>query len=142
MISAFLGSASFKRLLVDAVTWTTASLSILEKSISHGTEYYFFFFQAEDGIRGYNVTGVQTCALPISSPRPVSSGTAASVPSPSARTAPGVAACSAVWSKARVRSSAGPTTAISAGPASHASATARPAPPARGHRARAAGRDT
>src|SRR5207249_8132315 len=28
--------------------------------------YYFFFFQAEDGIRVRNVTGVQTCALPIS----------------------------------------------------------------------------
>src|SRR5205807_2310123 len=28
---------------------------------------YFFFFQAEDGIRDYKVTGVQTCALPISS---------------------------------------------------------------------------
>src|SRR5699024_12229138 len=27
----------------------------------------FFFFQAEDGIRDRNVTGVQTCALPISS---------------------------------------------------------------------------
>ena len=26
---------------------------------------YFFFFQAEDGIRDYDVTGVQTCALPI-----------------------------------------------------------------------------
>src|SRR5699024_5736035 len=26
----------------------------------------FFFFQAEDGIRSRNVTGVQTCALPIS----------------------------------------------------------------------------
>src|SRR5256885_11092120 len=26
----------------------------------------FFFFQAEDGIRYYKVTGVQTCALPIS----------------------------------------------------------------------------
>src|SRR5438270_5819149 len=25
-----------------------------------------FFFQAEDGIRGLTVTGVQTCALPIS----------------------------------------------------------------------------
>src|SRR5256885_1475790 len=32
---------------------------------------FFFFFQAEDGIRDYKVTGVQTCALPISrSPRP------------------------------------------------------------------------
>src|SRR2546422_5093943 len=27
----------------------------------------FFFFQAEDGIRDVAVTGVQTCALPISS---------------------------------------------------------------------------
>src|SRR3712207_808388 len=28
---------------------------------------FFFFFQAEDGIRDIGVTGVQTCALPISS---------------------------------------------------------------------------
>src|SRR6185503_9264591 len=28
--------------------------------------YFFFFFQAEDGIRDVAVTGVQTCALPIS----------------------------------------------------------------------------
>src|SRR5690606_41123803 len=27
---------------------------------------FFFFFQAEDGIRVFHVTGVQTCALPIS----------------------------------------------------------------------------
>src|SRR5256885_13084397 len=27
--------------------------------------YWLFFFQAEDGIRDYKVTGVQTCALPI-----------------------------------------------------------------------------
>src|SRR5687768_17620092 len=27
---------------------------------------FFFFFQAEDGIRDVAVTGVQTCALPIS----------------------------------------------------------------------------
>src|SRR2546427_2760791 len=26
---------------------------------------FFFFFQAEDGIRDLTVTGVQTCALPI-----------------------------------------------------------------------------
>src|SRR3712207_8667979 len=30
---------------------------------------FFFFFQAEDGIRDIGVTGVQTCALPISTPR-------------------------------------------------------------------------
>src|SRR5207245_7202779 len=29
----------------------------------------FFFFQAEDGIRDATVTGVQTCALPISTTR-------------------------------------------------------------------------
>src|ERR1022692_2561640 len=28
-------------------------------------DFRFFFFQAEDGIRDYKVTGVQTCALPI-----------------------------------------------------------------------------
>src|SRR2546426_1756427 len=31
----------------------------------------FFFFQAEDGIRDYKVTGVQTCALPISQVRTI-----------------------------------------------------------------------
>src|SRR5688500_19184236 len=38
----------------------------------------YFFFQAEDGIRDYKVTGVQTCALPISerdSRSPVGPGT-------------------------------------------------------------------
>src|SRR5437016_10523304 len=28
--------------------------------------FVLFFFQAEDGIRDWSVTGVQTCALPIS----------------------------------------------------------------------------
>src|SRR2546430_5574217 len=33
---------------------------------------FFFFFQAEDGIRDLTVTGVQTCALPISAaPHPL-----------------------------------------------------------------------
>src|SRR5207342_2928307 len=27
--------------------------------------FFFFFLQAEDGIRDFHVTGVQTCALPI-----------------------------------------------------------------------------
>src|SRR5256885_16439630 len=31
---------------------------------------FFFFFQAEDGIRDYKVTGVQTCALPIAAGKP------------------------------------------------------------------------
>src|SRR2546426_1556107 len=38
----------------------TAQLSILVYAVN-----FFFFFQAEDGIRDYKVTGVQTCALPI-----------------------------------------------------------------------------
>src|SRR5437016_8844118 len=29
--------------------------------------FFFFFFQAEDGIRDWSVTGVQTCAIPICS---------------------------------------------------------------------------
>src|SRR5258706_15965515 len=33
--------------------------------------FFFFFFQAEDGIRDWSVTGVQTCALPISFHLPV-----------------------------------------------------------------------
>src|SRR5690349_23891484 len=48
---------------------------------------YFFFFQAEDGIRDLYVTGVQTCALPISA---TSASTAAPKRSPfcPARAAP------------------------------------------------------
>src|SRR5437868_3090611 len=39
------------------------NLCIFSKYIIY--QFYFFFFQAEDGIRDRNVTGVQTCALPI-----------------------------------------------------------------------------
>src|SRR5207245_5560783 len=35
-------------------------------SLSYDFLFFFFFFQAEDGIRDATVTGVQTCALPIS----------------------------------------------------------------------------
>src|ERR1022692_88515 len=35
------------------------------KSVSYRLQTFFYFFQAEDGIRDYKVTGVQTCALPI-----------------------------------------------------------------------------
>src|SRR3989454_4495804 len=38
----------------------------MEESLS-SEDGYHVFFQAEDGIRDYKVTGVQTCALPISS---------------------------------------------------------------------------
>src|SRR4051794_41674795 len=36
-----------------------------------GVVLFFFFFQAEDGIRDGRVTGVQTCALPIWTSHPV-----------------------------------------------------------------------
>src|SRR5690606_39440652 len=39
----------------------------------------FFFFQAEDGIRDFHVTGVQTCALPISANTVITGTAAASV---------------------------------------------------------------
>src|SRR5205085_6415026 len=52
----------------------------------------FFFFQAEDGIRDLTVTGVQTCALPISFSRsPTSSSAAPSRKCPALRR--GFAAC-------------------------------------------------
>src|SRR5579875_1566018 len=43
-------------------------LATLLENTGHGAcrgSVTFFFFQAEDGIRGHCVTGVQTCALPI-----------------------------------------------------------------------------
>src|SRR5689334_15998449 len=39
----------------------------LNDTHEHNFILFFFFFQAEDGIRDGTVTGVQTCALPISS---------------------------------------------------------------------------
>src|SRR5256885_239256 len=37
----------------------------VDVAVSQPTNLLVFFFQAEDGIRDYKVTGVQTCALPI-----------------------------------------------------------------------------
>src|SRR2546427_3006253 len=37
----------------------------LVEAVSTSDSFFFFFFQAEDGIRDLTVTGVQTCALPI-----------------------------------------------------------------------------
>src|SRR5690606_39294730 len=50
----------------------------------------FFFFQAEDGIRDFHVTGVQTCALPI-----FIVISASTVPNPSGKSAVYTAAKSA-----------------------------------------------
>src|SRR2546427_2081480 len=43
-------------------------MCILGCSMLRFIELFFFFFQAEDGIRDLTVTGVQTCALPIYPP--------------------------------------------------------------------------
>src|SRR5258708_23764964 len=60
-------------MLSDARTAITsisrASLAHLWVSAVRYRIYIFFFFQAEDGIRDDLVTGVQTCALPISADR-------------------------------------------------------------------------
>src|SRR5437870_8161307 len=40
--------------------------NLRELSIAFAENLFIFFFQAEDGIRDGHVTGVQTCALPIS----------------------------------------------------------------------------
>jgi len=47
-----------------------------EKIIKFFHEHQNFFFQAEDGIRDTSVTGVQTCALPISKSKVASFTTA------------------------------------------------------------------
>src|SRR5688500_19431444 len=47
----------------------------------------FFFVQAEDGIRDYKVTGVQTCALPISSRTPTGAMRRIGLRTPAARSA-------------------------------------------------------
>src|SRR5207253_7629820 len=46
------------------ITQITSTAHIYTNSFAR---FFFFFFQAEDGIRDGHVTGVQTCALPISS---------------------------------------------------------------------------
>src|SRR5260370_27123960 len=65
--------------------------------------YLFFFFQAEDGIRDSSVTGVQTCALPISSAAaPPASGFAPAIASaPMAAAAVAPAPATAVCRKLR-----------------------------------------
>ena len=53
----------------EGLKWVGDGLTEIENVIIESYEYlclFFFFFQAEDGIRDWSVTGVQTCALPIS----------------------------------------------------------------------------
>src|SRR5256886_14822593 len=51
------------------MSWLLVLRSLLFRSV------FFFFFQAEDGIRDLTVTGVQTCALPISEEYPIQART-------------------------------------------------------------------
>src|SRR2546429_6789017 len=55
---------------VMTVTWSVSSPNSLSRTIVPD-QYLIFFSQAEDGIRDVAVTGVQTCALPISCPRSI-----------------------------------------------------------------------
>src|SRR5262249_58595411 len=48
--------------LMASVSWADRHAFVLSSYFF----FFFFFFQAEDGIRDWSVTGVQTCALPIS----------------------------------------------------------------------------
>src|SRR3989442_8774645 len=67
---SFIRSSRSLVLLIEIMTLLNGlfSLSSRPKSAfyyNYGC-VFFFFFQAEDGIRDADVTGVQTCALPIS----------------------------------------------------------------------------
>src|SRR5205085_7312303 len=55
---------------VDVSTQRSGEGDGLASVISTSGARFFFFFQAEDGIRDLTVTGVQTCALPIWRARP------------------------------------------------------------------------
>src|SRR5262249_57014775 len=56
----------------------------------------FFFFQAEDGIRDWSVTGVQTCALPICTAPAGGASLIAPLVAASER-APARGPCSGLW---------------------------------------------
>src|SRR5690606_40074955 len=52
------------------------------------SKFLFFFFQAEDGIRDFHVTGVQTCALPDLGGPPAAGGRSAGGRAASRRSRP------------------------------------------------------
>src|SRR5207237_6013038 len=54
--------------IVETVALSVSSDTCGRCSLVSAWAGFFFFFQAEDGIRDSSVTGVQTCALPISIP--------------------------------------------------------------------------
>src|SRR5947209_17221394 len=54
--------------------WTFCKMQLTFSDDENPVYVVIFFFQAEDGIRDIGVTGVQTCALPISSAPPGTRG--------------------------------------------------------------------
>jgi len=50
---------------VDRLVLRVSLISMVVLVYSVQRFFIVFFFQAEDGIRDWSVTGVQTCALPI-----------------------------------------------------------------------------
>src|SRR6478736_5029052 len=71
---------STHRLLSRYVSYPYLGLLIVDDE-----QRFCFFFQAEDGIRDLTVTGVQTCALPISRDRRSQPGRPARSRRPTAR---------------------------------------------------------
>src|SRR5690606_39694898 len=69
---------------------------VLWVCVVDGAVCCFFFFQAEDGIRDFHVTGVQTCALPI-----LTAGDAAGLTEPEGAVTIGPVDC--VWSSESVQ---------------------------------------
>src|SRR5688572_19764937 len=53
-------------LLTLSILWLSLVIPLILTPLALSVFFYCFFFQAEDGIRDLTVTGVQTCALPIS----------------------------------------------------------------------------
>ena len=51
--------------MVDSVIASVYVMTVVLSVLLSPPVSFFFFFQAEDGIRDIGVTGVQTCALPI-----------------------------------------------------------------------------
>src|SRR5256885_3608071 len=76
--------------LFDSECVSVAGMQVRKRRMTAVTKLVFFF-QAEDGIRDYKVTGVQTCALPIfCAPR-----------APSASRFPSARTFATIWSAAR-----------------------------------------
>src|SRR3989440_371675 len=60
------GAASYNLGSVVVVELRYSCVFVCFVCMLYSRIFFFFFFQAEDGIRDLIVTGVQTCALPIS----------------------------------------------------------------------------